>query len=71
MRMDARLLDEMIVARGMKYSFLARELGVSNYGFYKKRVGQTEFTASEVAALSRLLALPQDVRDAIFFCECP
>lgn len=63
---NTRLLDEMIVARGLKYSFLAKALGLSNYGFYKKRYGQTEFTASEVAKLSALLELPLDVRDEIF-----
>ena len=63
---DTMLLDEVIAAKGMKYSFLAQVLGLSNYGFYKKRYGLSEFTASEVAKLSQVLGLSRDMRDKIF-----
>ena len=62
---DTMLLDEVIAAKGMKYSFLAQALGLSNYGFYK-RYGLSEFTASEVAKLSQVLGLSRDMRDKIF-----
>ena len=63
---DTMLLDEVIAAKGMKYSFLAQALGLSNYGFYKKLYGLSEFTASEVAKLSQVLGLSRDMRDKIF-----
>ena len=63
---DTMLLDEVIAAKGMKYSFLAQALGLSNYGFSKKRYGLSEFTASEVAKLSQVLGLSRDMRDKIF-----
>ncbi|MEE0509731.1 MAG: hypothetical protein UDG94_00710 [Peptococcaceae bacterium] len=63
---DTVLLDAAIAAKGLKYSFLASALGLSNYGFYKKRYGLTEFTASEVARLSQILGLSRDERDKIF-----
>lgn len=63
---DTALLDEVIESKGIKYNFLARELGLSDYGFYKKRNGLTEFTVAEVVKLSKLLELPRDLRDQIF-----
>lgn len=66
---DTALLDEVIKQSGMKYNYLAEKLGLSNYGFYKKRNGITEFTVSEVVKLSDLLHLPRDLRDKIFLPE--
>lgn len=66
---DTALLDEVIKQSGIKYNYLAEKLGLSNYGFYKKRNGITEFTVSEVVKLSDLLHLPRDLRDKIFLPE--
>lgn len=63
---DTALLDKVIEQRGVKFNYLARELGLSDYGFYKKRNGLTEFTVSEVVKLSDILDLPRDLRDQIF-----
>ena len=44
---DVKMLDTAIEDSGFSYGYLADALGLSRYGFYKKRNGLTEFTASE------------------------
>lgn len=63
---DVELLERVIKERGLKYSFLAKELNLSSYGFYCKRKGLNEFTAPEIVKLSELLELTNSLRDQIF-----
>lgn len=59
----------VVAERGMKYKFLAQELGLSPYGLQKKIDNDSEFKASEIEKLSILLSLPKDKRDDIFFAK--
>lgn len=63
---DIKMLDATIEDSGFSYGYLAEALGLSRQGFYKKRIGLTEFTASEVVKLSEILNLPREKRDKIF-----
>lgn len=59
---------EMAIARsGLTRKFLAERLGLSTMGFYKKIHNLTEFKASEIETLTKLLNLIPLERDAIFF----
>lgn len=57
MRTNVELLDQVIEASGLKLSYLADKCGLSRAGFYKKKSGQTEWTASEIAVLRTELHL--------------
>ena len=47
----------------------AKALGQSEMGLYKKIQNESEFKASEIAALTAFLGLSAKERDAIFFCK--
>lgn len=64
---DTQLFRDTVENRGLKYSFLAKELGITPYGLQKKIENRTEFKASEILILSDLLQLTADARERIFF----
>ena len=47
----------------------AKALGLSEMGLYKKIQNETEFKASEIAALTDFLGLSAEERGAIFFAR--
>lgn len=51
MKTNTEMLDKMIEDSGLKISYLADKCGLSRAGFHKKRTGQTEWTAPEIAVL--------------------
>lgn len=65
--MNAVLLEEKMESSGLKYSFIAEQLGISPQGFIKKRKGQIPFTIKEVGIIKSLLGLTNSERDKIFF----
>ena len=64
---DTNALREAIASAGLKYNFVAKALGLTPYGLQKKIENRTEFKASEIAALTDLLSLPERKRTEIFF----
>ena len=60
-------LNEAIKTSGMRKTFLSKMLGLSHAGFYNKLNGATEFTASEIKVLARLLNLDSEQIISIFF----
>ena len=60
-------LEAVIKRAGVTKREIARKLGLSEMGLYKKIHNETEFKASEIMALSQLLNLLPPERDAIFF----
>lgn len=60
-------LEAAIKRAGVTKREIARKLGLSEMGLYKKIHNETEFKASEIMALSQLLNLLPPERDAIFF----
>ena len=59
-------LREAIDAQGIAISTIANKLGISREGLYKKINNETEFKASEIAALTDILRLSNNQRDEIF-----
>lgn len=66
---DIIILNEEIMKSGLKITFIAKKLGLSREGFYKKLNNETEFKASEIACVQKILGLSNQKRDEIFFSE--
>lgn len=60
------LLKEKISESGMTVKAIAIKTGILRETLYNKMSGKSEFTASEIVALSELLKLSKDDRDNIF-----
>jgi hypothetical protein len=67
---DTERLNELIQQSGYKLSYIAKRLGLSTYGFSRKRDNLNEFTPSEINALCELLNITSlEDRFAIFFAQ--
>jgi len=64
---NTALLRLKIKESGYKMSFLAKEIGITPYGFQRKVDGLNEFTASEIKVLCTKLCLSPPEKDFIFF----
>ena len=67
---DTLLLQKYIDNSGLKQAYIANKLGLSSYGFARKRDNLSEFLPSEIDALCDLLHIESvDDRFAIFFAK--
>lgn len=67
---DTAMLKEYIERSGLKQSFIAEKLGLSSYGFARKRDNYSEFLPSEINALCEILNIQSmEERFAIFFAQ--
>jgi len=57
LKTNVELLDQVIEDSGLKISYLADKCGLSRAGFYQKKAGKTEWTASEISVLRSELNL--------------
>lgn len=64
---NEKLLEQIIKESGLKRGYIAEKLGITRWGLLNKLTNQTEFKASEIAALQDLLRLDNETRDQIFF----
>lgn len=64
---DSTLLNEEIVNSGITITAIARKLGITREGLYKKINNETEFKASEILSMQKILNLTNKKRDSIFF----
>lgn len=64
---DSEKLNKVITESGMKITVIAKRLGITREGLYKKLNNKTEFKASEILAMQRILNLTNEDRDLIFF----
>lgn len=65
---DTVKLNQFIKRSGLKQTFIAEQLGLSSYGFARKRDNISEFLPSEIDTLCKLLHIDSlDDRFAIFF----
>lgn len=63
-------LKSYIEASGLKQEYIAKALGLSSYGFARKRDNLSEFTASEIETLCNLLHITSlKERFSIFFAK--
>ena len=67
---DSTRLNELIKESGYKLYFIANYLGLSVYGFSRKKNNLSEFTPSEIDKLCDLLHIDSlEDRFAIFFAK--
>ena len=65
---DTEMLKELISNSGMKYLYIAEQLGITRYSLQKKIENKNEFKASEVNRLCELLRINSlEKKEAIFF----
>lgn len=64
---NLELLKEKIEESGMTMVAIARKTGIKRETLYNKLSGKSEFTASEIVAMSKVLRLSVEEREAIFF----
>ena len=67
MMTDSELLKKAISDSGIMLGKIAECLGMSRFTLRSRINGKSEFTASEIDKLTKLLNLSRDKRDAIFF----
>lgn len=63
---NLEMLRQHIEDSGITMSHIARRLDISRATIYNKLNGSSEFTASEIYAISRILHLSNKERDLIF-----
>lgn len=66
---NTEALSEEISNSGITITAIAKKLGITREGFYKKLNNETEFKASEISAMQRILNLSNKKRDDIFFAK--
>mgnify|MGYP002323924127 CR=1 FL=1 len=52
---DSKMLSDEITDSGMTITAIAKKIGITREGFYKKLNNETEFKASEISALQKIL----------------
>ena len=62
---DTEELRNVIKNRGLKYGYIASEMGLSLYGLQRKIDGITDFKAKEIVELTGILKLTKAQRDSI------
>lgn len=66
---NTQLLDSKIENSGLKIGHIADSLGLSRFGFDKKRKGVIKFRKPEIYVLCDLLHLTEDDKQKIFFAD--
>lgn len=65
---DTARLTQIINDSGLKQAYIANRLGLSSYGFARKRDNLSEFTPTEINTLCEILRIDSiEDRFAIFF----
>ena len=65
--LNTKLLEKRIDDSGMTMVAIAEKTGILRETLYNKLKGSSEFKASEISSISRVLGLSSSDRDAIFF----
>lgn len=67
---DTKLLREWIQRSGLKQSYIAKQLHLSQYGFARKRDNLSKFDAAEIDVLCDILGIEKlEDRFAVFFAK--
>jgi hypothetical protein len=66
---NTTLLEEYIEKSGYKKSYIADQINLTAWGFMLKVNNKSEFKASEIDALCKLLKISNKDRMAIFFAK--
>lgn len=67
---DTKRLKKIVKESGLKQDYIASKIGLTSYGFARKRDNLSDFTASEIDALCDILKIDSvEDRFAIFFAK--
>jgi hypothetical protein len=66
---NTALLEQYIEKSGYKKNFIAEQLGLTAYGLTLKVNNKSEFKASEMTTLCKLLKINAKDKEAIFFAK--
>lgn len=66
---DFVLLNKVIMDSGMTITAITQRAGILRETFYNRMSGKSEFKASEIVALTKVLHLTIEQRDSIFLNE--
>lgn len=66
---DLEKLNEVIKDSGMTMVAIASKTGINRMTLYNRINGKGDFTISEMVALSKVLHMDTDTRNAIFFAD--
>lgn len=66
---NTQLLLKAIDDSGLKREAIASKLNISRVALQKKIINETEFKASEVSKLTKILELTTEKRDLIFLSD--
>lgn len=69
MRVDLMALKKEIKRANMTYSNMAEKLGITRSAFSKKMSGVNDFKASQTWAIKKILNLPSEKAEQIFFAQ--
>ena len=65
--MDKNKLRAALILRGITIDEICETLGISRSSWFRKLAGETEFTRTEIALISRKLSLDEAEMLSIFF----
>ena len=66
---DTQALMQAIQDSGLKKNAIAKQLGLTSYGFMRKVNGFTDFKVSEMEKLCEILEIKAAQRQRIFFAK--
>lgn len=69
MAIDLTALKKEIQRANMTYSDMAKKLGITRSAFSKKMTGVNAFKASQTSAIKKMLNLPGEKAEQIFFTQ--
>ena len=66
---NVQKLHDKIERSSLSHTAIAAALGMSMPTYYSRKSGKSEFVASEISTMTKLLGLTKAERDEIFFGE--
>lgn len=67
---NTKKFRDKVESSGITFTYLAKRLGITREALYKKMKNETEFKASEIMNISKVLRLTENERNEIFFAIC-
>lgn len=65
---NSELLRDKITSKGLKYAYIAKEIGLSHQSLIRKIDNKTDFKAGEIKALCDILQIETlEEKESIFF----
>ena len=66
---NTKMLREAIKSKGLKYNYVADQLGITPYALQKKIDNENDFWAREIHVMTVVLGLSRKERDDNFFAH--